>query len=126
MIRPTTPNCTEHPWRSQKHEESDSDACGGSCCIARAQQRRLLEGVSSDPIGPGINSAGLDIFRYETRCGTLWGHTQFMAASTNGTRSVAVSVNERLTPEVGAPGVFPALRTTERRRMRRAKRRSVH
>jgi D-alanyl-D-alanine carboxypeptidase len=88
----------------------------------RAQQRRLLAGGRSDPIGPGMNSAGLGIFRYETRCGTVWGHmgsfpgyTQFMAASPNGTRSVVVSVNERLTPEAGARGVFPALRATERR-----------
>jgi D-alanyl-D-alanine carboxypeptidase len=98
----------------------------------RAQQRRILEGGRSDPIGPGRNSAGLGIFRYATRCGTVWGHTgsfpgytQFMAASPDGTRSVVVSVNEQLTPKEGAPKegapkegapeVFPALRATERR-----------
>ena len=89
---------------------------------ARAQQRRVLEGGRSDPIGPGRNSAGLGIFRYATRCGTVWGHTgsfpgytQFMAASPDGTRSVVVSVNEQLAPKEGAPEVFPALRATERR-----------
>ena len=41
----------------------------------RAKQRRIVEGGSSDPPGPGKNSAGLAIFRYETRCGTVWGHT---------------------------------------------------
>ena len=88
----------------------------------RAQQRRLLAGGSSEPIGPGKNSAGLGIFRYETRCGTVWGHTgsfpgytQFMAASPDGTRSAVVSVNEQPTPKDGAPDVFPALRATERR-----------
>ena len=88
----------------------------------RAQQRRVIEGGRSEPPGPEKNSAGLAIFRYETRCGTVWGHTgntlgytQFMAASPNGSRSVVVSVNEQLTPENGAPGVFPALRATERR-----------
>jgi D-alanyl-D-alanine carboxypeptidase len=88
----------------------------------RAQQRRILESGRSDPIGPGRNSAGLGIFRYATRCGTVWGHTgsfpgytQFMAASPDGTRSVVVSVNEQLTPKEGAPEVFPALRATERR-----------
>jgi D-alanyl-D-alanine carboxypeptidase len=25
--------------------------------------------------GPGTNSAGLAIFRYQTRCGTVYGHT---------------------------------------------------
>jgi hypothetical protein len=38
-----------------------------------------------------------------------------MAASPDGTRSVVVSVNERLTPDAGAPDVFPALRAVERR-----------
>jgi len=88
----------------------------------RAQQRRVFEGGRSDPPGPGKNSAGLGIFRYETRCGTVWGHTgnypgytQFMAASPNGNRSVTVSVNEQLSPVQGAPGVFEALRRAETR-----------
>ena len=86
----------------------------------RARQRQVFEGGSSDPPGPGKNSAGLGIFRYETRCGTVWGHTgnypgytQFMAASPNGKRSVTVSVNEQLSPVQGAPGVFDALRHAE-------------
>jgi D-alanyl-D-alanine carboxypeptidase len=86
----------------------------------RAKQRRVVEGGSSEPPGPGKNSAGLGIFRYETRCGTVWGHTgntlgytQFMAASPNGSRSVTVSVNTQLTPTDGEPGVFEALRRAE-------------
>jgi D-alanyl-D-alanine carboxypeptidase len=86
----------------------------------RARQREVFEGGSSDPPGPGKNSAGLGIFRYETRCGTVWGHTgnypgytQFLAASPNGKRSVTVSVNEQLSPVQGAPGVFEALRRAE-------------
>jgi D-alanyl-D-alanine carboxypeptidase len=88
----------------------------------RAQQRRVLEGGSSEPPGPGYNSAGLAVFRYQTKCGTVWGHTgntpgytQFMAASPDGSRSVVVSVNEQLTPEMGAPGTFDALRRAEGR-----------
>jgi D-alanyl-D-alanine carboxypeptidase len=87
----------------------------------RAKQRRVIEGGRSEPPGPEKNSAGLAVFRYQTRCGTVWGHTgntlgytQFMAASPNGSRSVVVSVNSQLTPELGAPGVFRALRATER------------
>jgi hypothetical protein len=38
-----------------------------------------------------------------------------MAASPDGTNSVVVSVNEQLMPDLGAPGVFDALRATERR-----------
>ena len=86
----------------------------------RTQQRRVVEGGRSEPPGPGKNSAGLALFRYETRCGTVWGHTgntlgytQFMAASPDGRRSVTVSVNAQLTPDNGAPGVFEALRRSE-------------
>ena len=57
---------------------------------------------SSEPPGPGRNSAGLAIFRYQTRCGTVYGHTgntfgytQFVAAAKNGSRSVVVSVNSQ-------------------------------
>jgi D-alanyl-D-alanine carboxypeptidase len=86
----------------------------------RWQQRRVIEGGSSEPPGPGKNSAGLAIFRYETKCGTVWGHTgntpgytQFMAASSDGRRSVTVSVNTQLTPEAGEPRAFKALRRAE-------------
>ena len=70
----------------------------------------------SEPTGPGTNSAGLGIFRYQTKCGTFYGHTgntpgytQFVAASADGTRSAAVSVNAQITPTVHR-SAFPALR----------------
>jgi D-alanyl-D-alanine carboxypeptidase len=47
--------------------------------------------------------------------GNTLGYTQFVAASPNGSCSVVVSVNSQLTPDKGAPGVFSALRATERR-----------
>jgi len=57
----------------------------------------------SDPPGPGTNSVGLAMFRYETDCGTVYGHTgsifgytQFMAATADGTRSVVVSANQQM------------------------------
>jgi D-alanyl-D-alanine carboxypeptidase len=86
----------------------------------QAQQRIVVEGGESDPMGPGSNAAGLAVFRYDTRCGTVWGHTgnifgytQFAAASPDGQRSVTVSVNEQLNAEQGAPGVMAALREAE-------------
>jgi D-alanyl-D-alanine carboxypeptidase len=86
----------------------------------QAKQRRVIEGASSDPPGPGKNSAGLAIFRYETRCGTVWGHTgntagytQFAAGSADGRRSVTVSINAQHTPTIGSPVVFKALRRAE-------------
>ncbi len=76
---------------------------GGS---ARRQQFRFVRGGSSEPPGPGRNSAGLALFRYQTSCGTMFGHsgnfpgyTQFTATTRNGKRSVTVSVNRQLAPD---------------------------
>jgi D-alanyl-D-alanine carboxypeptidase len=78
----------------------------GARLFTRAVQARQLRFVAgnSEPIGPGTNSAGLAIFRYRTRCGTVYGHTgnisgytQFMAATLNGRRSVTASVSEQIT-----------------------------
>src|SRR5215213_3343827 len=86
----------------------------------QAKPRRVIEGGSSEPPGPGMNSAGLAIFRYETPCGTVWGHTgntvgytQFAAASADGRRSVTVSINAQHTLVSGSPVVFEALRHAE-------------
>ena len=86
----------------------------------QTQQRQVVEGGSSEPPGPGKNSAGLGVFRYDTRCGTVWGHTgntlgytQFMAASPDGSRSVTVSINMQLTHKDGSKGAFNALRRAE-------------
>lgn len=63
------------------------------------EQMALVPGSSSPP-GPGVNSAGLSLFRYESRCGTVYGHTgnfpgyvQWAAATANGKRSVTTSLN---------------------------------
>jgi D-alanyl-D-alanine carboxypeptidase len=78
----------------------------GARLFGRAVQKRQLRFVAgnSEPIGPGTNSAGLGIFRYRTRCGTVYGHTgnipgytQFMAATRNGKRSVTASVTGQIT-----------------------------
>lgn len=69
----------------------------------RAQQRRQMDwwvGGESSPPGPGKNSAGLALFRYQTRCGTVYGHTgnfpgyvQFAAATADGGRAVTTTLN---------------------------------
>jgi D-alanyl-D-alanine carboxypeptidase len=71
---------------------------------------------SSEPTGPGRNSAGLGLFRYQTPGGTVYGHTgntagytQFVASTADGRRSMAVSVNAQITPTVH-PERFPELR----------------
>ncbi|MGZ6575295.1 MAG: serine hydrolase domain-containing protein [Solirubrobacteraceae bacterium] len=65
----------------------------------RRQQMQFIRG-SSSPAGPGTNSVGLAIFRYQTRCGTIYGHTgnfpgyvQWAAATADGRRSVTTSLN---------------------------------
>jgi D-alanyl-D-alanine carboxypeptidase len=65
----------------------------------RREQLRLVAGSSSPP-GPGANAAGLGIFRYQSRCGTVYGHTgnfpgyvQWAAATADGRRSVTTSLN---------------------------------
>lgn len=63
------------------------------------EQMRFVAGSSSPP-GPGTNSAGLALFRYKTRCGTVYGHTgnfpgyvQWVAATADGARSVTTTLN---------------------------------
>lgn len=64
------------------------------------EQMRFVAGGESSPPGPGKNSAGLALFRYETKCGTVYGHTgnfpgyvQWAAATADGTRAVTTSLN---------------------------------
>jgi D-alanyl-D-alanine carboxypeptidase len=94
----------------------------GGKLFGRRTRRRQLRFVagSSDPPGPGTNAAGLAVFRYRTRCGTVYGHTgsfpgytQFAAASRSGRRSATVSVNTQLNPDAGDPAVFRALRRVD-------------
>lgn len=69
----------------------------------RAQQREQMHwwvGGESSPPGPGKNSAGLALFRYQSKCGTVYGHTgsfpgyaQFAAATADGTRAVTTTLN---------------------------------
>jgi D-alanyl-D-alanine carboxypeptidase len=71
--------------------------------FSRAQQRqqmRFVPGGESSPPGPGKNSAGLALFRYQTKCGTVYGHTgnfpgyvQWAAATADGSRAVTTSLN---------------------------------
>lgn len=65
-------------------------------------QRRWIRG-ESQPAGPGANWAGMGLFRYVTRCGTVFGHTGsfpgyrvFAASSADGRRSVAFVANAQI------------------------------
>jgi D-alanyl-D-alanine carboxypeptidase len=77
----------------------------------RSQQLQFVAGGSSEPPGPGKNAAGLALFRYDTKCGTVFGHTgnidgytQFSATTRSARKSVTVSANRQLAP--GAPGEY--------------------
>ncbi|MET0420603.1 MAG: serine hydrolase domain-containing protein [Acidimicrobiia bacterium] len=74
-----------------------------------SKQQFKFRAGHSEPIGPGKNSVGLSVFRYETKCGTVYGHTgntagftQFAASDRKGEHSVVVSVNAQITPNSNA------------------------
>jgi D-alanyl-D-alanine carboxypeptidase len=83
------------------------------------RQRRFVGGSSSPP-GPGRNASGLGLFRYLTRCGTVYGHTgsflgyrMFAASSADGRRSVVFSVNAQIVPGQGSREVSRAIRRAQ-------------
>jgi D-alanyl-D-alanine carboxypeptidase len=85
--------------------------------VAQTQRQFIVAG-GSEPTGPGDNSAGLALFRYDTACGTVYGHTgntpgytQFAAASPDGHRSVtvAMSLQRTQTSQDAGAGVYAAL-----------------
>jgi D-alanyl-D-alanine carboxypeptidase len=66
----------------------------------QVQQMQFVPGGESSPPGPGKNSAGLALFRYKTKCGTVYGHTgnfpgyvQWAAATADGSRAATTSLN---------------------------------
>lgn len=86
----------------------------------RALQRNFIPGSSSPP-GPGRNQAGLALFRYRTKCGTVLGHTgsfpgyrMFAASSRNGRKSVVFSVNAQIVPGLGSARVSDLIRRAQR------------
>ena len=86
---------------------------------ARRAQNNFVIG-SSQPPGPGRNRATLGLFRYVTRCGTLYGHTgsfpgyRLFAASTgNGKRSVVFSVNSQIVEGQGSAEVSDLIRLAQ-------------
>jgi D-alanyl-D-alanine carboxypeptidase len=81
----------------------------------RAAQFTFRPG-NSEPTGPGVNYAGLGVFKYVTSCGTVYGHTgntagytQFVASTADGSRGVSVAINGQITPKDNVK-FFPALR----------------
>jgi len=82
---------------------------------------------SSSPPGPGKNFAGLGIFRYVTRCGTVYGHTGsfpgyriLLAASANGRRSVVFVANAQIVPGQGSQRVADEITQAQARAICRA------
>ncbi len=89
----------------------------------RAEQQDLfIPGGGSEPAGPGGNSASMALFRYETECGAVYGHTgnffgytQFAVASPDGQRSATASISLKSTQhdKGQAASVFTALQRLE-------------
>ncbi|WHM40442.1 serine hydrolase domain-containing protein [Streptomyces sp. BPTC-684] len=73
----------------------------------RKEQLKFVPGGASEPAGPGVNSAGLAIFRYATRCGVLYGHTgntagytQLAAATPDGRKSLTFSITTQTSKSI--------------------------
>lgn len=86
---------------------------------ARRAQNNFVIG-SSQPPGPGRNRATLGLFRYVTRCGTVYGHTGsfpgyrlFAASTANGKRSVVFSVNSQIVAGQGSQEVSDLIRLAQ-------------
>lgn len=82
---------------------------------------------SSSPPGPGRNFAGLGLFRYRTGCGTIYGHTGsfpgyrvFVAATSDGKRSIVFVANSQIVPGMGSPKVAKAITRAQGRAVCRA------
>ncbi|WP_329352685.1 beta-lactamase family protein [Streptomyces sp. NBC_01261] len=82
------------------------------------EQRHWVPGAS-EPAGPGRNSAGLALFRYDTRCGVVLGHTgntlgytQFIAATPDGRRSLTFSLTTQVN-QAGNPELLRKVRAVE-------------
>lgn len=82
-------------------------------------QRDFVKG-SSDPPGPGSNEATLGLFRYKSRCGTVFGHTGsfpgyrvFAAATRDGKRSVVFVANAQIVSGFGSPRVSGKMRQAQ-------------
>ena len=86
---------------------------------SRGLSRPFRPGASSPP-GPGRNEAGLGIFRYRTRCGSVYGHTGsfpgyrlFVAGSRDGSRSIVFAVNSQIVPGQGSQRVSTQIRRVQ-------------
>lgn len=82
---------------------------------------------SSSPPGPGRNFAGLGIFRYRTGCGTVYGHTGsfpgyriFVAATSDGKRSVVFVATSQIVPGQGSQRISKEITQVQARAVCRA------
>ncbi|MEV0742479.1 serine hydrolase domain-containing protein [Streptomyces sp. NPDC050549] len=85
---------------------------------ALREQRHWIPGAS-EPAGPGRNSAGLALFRYDTRCGVVLGHTgntlgytQLIAATPDGRRALTFSLTTQVN-QTGNAALLSKLRSVE-------------
>ena len=95
--------------------------------LATATVEGPLRLGSSSPPGPGKNFAGLGLFRYRTGCGTVYGHTGsfpgyrvFVAATSNGKRSVVFVANSQIVPGQGSQLISKAITRAQKQAVCRA------
>jgi D-alanyl-D-alanine carboxypeptidase len=85
----------------------------------RAAQTDFVAGGESQPKGPGENSAGMALFKYDTRCGTVYGHTgnfpgytAIAVSSPDGRRSFVMLASTQLDNSTAVPATFRFWRST--------------
>lgn len=84
----------------------------------RLAARRTVPGDSQPPgpPGPGTNQAGLAVFRYDTVCGTFWGHTgrfpgyrSYALATPDGSHTLVLTLNTEPAPPAADAAILQAL-----------------
>ena len=91
--------------------------------VRKAQTAFLPPFSGGEPIGPGQNRGGLNLYRYRLPCGVVFGHsgnfpgyTQWIAATPDGSRSAVVTANIQVNiPDLVLPEVATSLRQVFRR-----------
>ena len=109
-----------HGVDARGHEPVHPGLPGAAVLLARRAGRpAAVRAGRLAAAGAGANAAGLAVFRYRTRCGTVYGHTgnfpgytQFAAARLGGADSAVVTATEQVGPR-GQPRVLAALRQAE-------------
>ena len=113
--------CPHPPTSTTSSAATSAASCSATRC-APSNRTCSFPAVDPNPPGRATNSASMALFRYETECGAVYGHTgnffgytQFAVASPDGQRSATASISLKSTQhdKGQAASVFTALQRLE-------------